>query len=187
MLAEKKHITYEEFLNLDNSIEELLEYIDGVVYYQASPSRIHQVVAINIATEFNMFFKNSACKPYIAPFDIILKNEKETYPRKVIPDISVICDTTGLNDQNYVGVPNLIVEILSPSNEAHDLITKMNLYQNFGVKEYWIVNPKIRTISIYKLNENGLYEQFAVYKNEEVLEAATFAELKLGLKDIFEF
>jgi Uma2 family endonuclease len=187
MLPEIRCITYDEFINLDNNTDELLEYIDGIVYNQASPSRIHQIVALNIATEFNLFFKNKACKPIIAPFDIILKNDKEGYPRKIIPDISVICDMNGLNDKNYMGIPALIVEILSPSNEAHDLVTKMNLYQKFGVNEYWIVNPKIKTISIYKLNESGFYEQFGVYKNEEILESATFNELKLSLKDIFEF
>jgi Uma2 family endonuclease len=113
MLPEIKYMTYDEFTNLDNNTDELLEYIDGIVYNQASPSRIHQIVAINIATEFNIFFRNKACKPFIAPFDIILKNDKEGYPRKVIPDISVICDRNGLNDKNYIGVPTLIVEILS--------------------------------------------------------------------------
>lgn len=187
MLPEMKYITYDEFLELDQNTDELLEYIDGIVYNQASPSRIHQIVAINLATEFNIFFRNKTCKPFIAPFDVILKNEKEEYPRKVIPDISVICDKTGLNDKNYIGVPTLIVEILSPANESHDLVTKMNLYQRFGVEEYWIVNPKIRTVSIYKLNEKCFYEQFGVYKNEEEFESAVFNELKINLKDIFEF
>lgn len=187
MLAEMKYITYDEFVNIDNNTDELLEYIDGIIYNQASPSREHQIVALNIATEFNVFFKKKTCKPFIAPFDIILKNEKEEYPRKVIPDISIICDKTGLNDKNYIGVPTLLVEILSPSNESHDLVTKMNLYQKFKVNEYWIVNPKIRTILIYKLNENGFYEQFGVYKNEEEFESATFKELKIDLKDVFEF
>ncbi|NMM63017.1 Uma2 family endonuclease [Clostridium sp. P21] len=186
MLTEPKHITYDEFINMDENTEELLEYIDGIVYNQASPSKIHQIVAINIATEFNIFFKNKSCKPFIAPFDIILKNEQTEYPRKVIPDISIICDKSGLNDKNYIGIPTLIVEILSPSNEAHDLVTKMNLYQRFGVKEYWIVNPKIKTTSLYSLNKKGLYEQFGVYKNEEEFESATFNGLKINLKDIFE-
>lgn len=55
MLAQVKYITYDEFINLDKNTDDLLEYIDGVVYNQASPSRMHQTVAINIATEFNLF------------------------------------------------------------------------------------------------------------------------------------
>lgn len=80
----------------------------------------------------------------------------------------------------------MIVEILSPSNESHDLVTKMNLYQRFGVNEYWIVNPKIKTVSIYKLNEVGLYEQFGVYKNAEEFCSATFNELEINLRNVFE-
>jgi Uma2 family endonuclease len=186
MLPESKNITYEEFVTIDKNCDDLLEYIDGFVYNQASPSKIHQIAALNLATEFNIFFKNKKCKPFIGPFDIILKNEKEEYPRKVIPDISVICDKTGLNDNNYIGVPTLIVEVLSPSNEAHDLVTKMNLYQRFGVKEYWIVNPKIKSVSVYKLNENGCYEQFGVYKNGEQFESAITEGLKINLNTIFE-
>ena len=185
-LPEIKHITYDEFVSIDKNTHELLEYIDGIVYNQASPSKTHQIVALNIATEFNIFFRNKECKPFIAPFDIVLKNEKEQYPKKVIPDISIICDKTGLSDVNYTGVPTLIVEILSPSNESHDLVTKMNLYQRFGVNEYWIVNPKIRSVSIYKINEESFYEQFGVYKNEEEFESATFKELKINLREIFE-
>jgi Uma2 family endonuclease len=186
MLPEVKHITYDEFVSIDKNTHELLEYIDGIVYNQASPSKTHQIVALNIATEFNIFFRNKSCKPFIAPFDIILKNEKEQYIKKVIPDISIICDKTGLSDVNYTGIPTLIVEILSPSNESHDLVTKMNLYQRFGVNEYWIVNPKIKSVSIYKINEEGFYEQFGVYKNGEEFEAATFGELKINLSEIFE-
>jgi Uma2 family endonuclease len=180
-----KYVTYEEFVSIDKNTDELLEYIDGIIYNQASPSQIHQAVALNLATEFNIFLKNKPCRPFIAPFDVILKDEKQEYPRKVIPDISIICDKTGLNASNYIGVPTLIVEILSPSNEAHDLVTKMNLYQQFKVKEYWIVNPKIKTISIYKINDEGFYEQFGVYKNEEQFQSATFEGLKISLAEIF--
>jgi Uncharacterized protein conserved in cyanobacteria len=186
LLPQVKYITYEEFKDIDERTDELLEYIDGRIYYQASPSQVHQTVALNLATEFNIFFKNKPCKPFIAPFDIILKHEKEEYTRKVIPDISIICDKTGLNSLNYAGVPTLIVEILSPSNESHDLVTKMNLYQKFKVKEYWIVNPKIKTISIYKINDDGLYEQFGVYKNKEKFKSAIFEELNIDLGEIFE-
>ena len=77
MLAEIKYITYDEFVDIDKNTDELLEYIDGVVYNQASPSKTHQIVALNIATEFNIFFKNKSCKPFIALFDIY--NSKVLY------------------------------------------------------------------------------------------------------------
>jgi Uma2 family endonuclease len=185
MLPKAKTVTYEEFLEIDRSSDEHLEYIDGIVYNQASPSTMHQKISVNFTAEFRNYFKNKQCDLFHAPFDVLLKNEKEEYSNKVIPDISVICDRNGLNDKNYVGVPTLIVEILSPSNQAHDLVTKMNLYQRFGVKEYWIVNPKFNSIQIYALNKESLYEQVGVFKNNEIASSCIFDDLKINLQDIF--
>lgn len=185
MLPKTKNITYEEFLKIDKDTEEHLEYIDGEIFYQASPSTLHQRVSVNLTSEFRSYFKGTQCELFHAPFDIQLKNDKEQHQNKVIPDISVICDKSGLNDKNYIGVPVLIVEILSPSNQSHDLITKMNLYQRYGVREYWIVNPKLASIQIYALNEENLYEQVGIYKNDEIVYANTFKELAINLKDVF--
>ena len=185
MLPQSNRYTYDEFFDLDKDSNELLEYIDGVIFNQASPSTMHQTVSINLSVEFKTYFKNKDCKVFHAPFDVILKNDKDQNTNKVIPDLSVICDKGGLNDKNYVGVPTLIVEILSPSNQSHDLITKMNLYQRFGVKEYWIVNPKLKFVQIYSLNEDGMYEQAGAFKGEDVIESNIFGDLKIVLKEIF--
>lgn len=88
-----------------------------------------------------------------------MKTEKIEGTKVVIPDLSIICDITGFTEARYVGVPNLIVEILSPSNQSHDLITKLHLYMNYGVEEYWIVNPMLHSITVYTLNDEGMYEQ----------------------------
>lgn len=78
----------------------------------------------------------------------------------VIPDLSVICDKSGFTESRYIGVPSLIVEILSPSNQSHDLITKLTLYMNAGINEYWIVNPMLHSVTVYSLNEERMYEQY---------------------------
>lgn len=185
MLPKAKKKTWEEFLELDKNSEEYFEYVDGEIYNHASPSTIHQKISVNLTAEFRNYFKNTQCDLFHAPFDVQLKNDQEEYSNKVIPDITVVCDKSGLNDENYIGVPTLIVEILNPSNQAHDLITKMNLYQRFGVKEYWIINPKFNSVQIYALNEEDLYEQVGVYKNEEIVSSSVFESLKINLQDIF--
>ncbi len=185
MLPETKNISYDEFLRMDKDSEDYLEYICGKVYCQASPSTAHQRVSVNLTTELNIFFKNKECEVFHAPFDIILKDEEKQSTNKVIPDITVICDKRGLNDNNYMGIPSLIIEILSPSNQSHDLITKMNLYQEFKVKEYWIVNPKLNSIQIYSLTDVGFYEQVGVYKNNETLDSKIFEDLKIELEKFF--
>lgn len=186
MLVNPNKITFEDFLSVEEKSEDYLEFIDGYIYSQASPSTSHQRISVNFTAEFRNYFKRKQCEVFHAPFDVKLKNSKEENISKVIPDIAVICDKTGLNDKNYIGVPTLIVEILSPSNQSHDFITKINLYQRFGVKEYWIVNPKLKSIQIYSLNEEGFYEQFGIYKNQEVAYSSVFEDLELNLKDIFD-
>src|SRR5699024_11388659 len=94
-----------------------------------------------------------------APVYVELSNENIRGVKVVIPDLSVICDKSGLDDQQYTGAATMIIEIISPSNHANDLITKLNLYMQYGVKEYWIVNPLLNTIMVYALNEKAEYEQ----------------------------
>lgn len=185
MLPKLNRMSFEEFLKIDENSDEYLEYIDGLIFNQASPSTLHQKVSVNFTAEFRNYFKHTQCEIFHAPFDVKLKNENEEYQNKVIPDLTVICDKSGLNEKNYAGVPSLIVEILSPSNQAHDLITKMNLYQRFGVKEYWIVNPKLYSVQIYALNNDNLYEQVGIYKNNEIAVSNIFTDLKIKLEDIF--
>lgn len=104
------------------------------------------------------FFQGKPCEVFSAPFDVELRRDEISENKVVIPDLSVICDENGLTEQTYVGVPTVIIEILSPSNQSHDLVTKLNLYMQYGVKEYWIVNPISDGILIYELNVNGEYE-----------------------------
>jgi Uma2 family endonuclease len=118
----------------------------------------------------------------LSPFDIILKNEKET--NRVQPDISVICDKSGFNELNYVGIPSLMIEVLSPSTMSKDFIKKMDLYMRFGVQEYWIVSPKNKEIQIFVLEE-GSYSEMISYKENDILESVLFNDLKINLKEIF--
>ncbi|MCX8002452.1 MAG: Uma2 family endonuclease, partial [Anoxybacillus mongoliensis] len=85
----------------------------------------------------------------------------------------------------YVGVPTLIVEILSRSNQAHDLVTKFNLYMEYGVKEYWIVNPMKQAVTVYALNEDGLYEQADIKVSIGIVQSVYFSDLFVDLEEIF--
>lgn len=183
----EKLYTYEEFLEIDSKTDKRLEYINGEIICQASPSTIHQTVSVNLTVEFKSYFKDRQCKVFHAPFDIVLKNDKIKHPRKVIPDISIICDKNGLNDKNYIGVPNLIVEILSPSNASYDEVIKLNLYMKFGVTEYWIVYPSKKKIVAY-VYDNSIksYKESKDFYIDDVIESEVFEGLKVNLKDIFE-
>jgi Uma2 family endonuclease len=185
MLPEKNKISFEEFLEIDINSEELMEFIDGDVYLQASPNTTHQRISRKLSTIFDIYFSGKECEPFTAPFDIILASELKKSKSKVIPDISVICDKSGLNDKNYVGVPNLIVEILSPSTAWIDISKKLELYQSFGVEEYWIISPKNGTVQVFNLNDEGFYDEPVIYYREDIASSLLFSDLTISLKEIF--
>jgi Uma2 family endonuclease len=184
MIPKAKTVNLEEFLQMDKESEDRLEYFDGEVVCLASPSVEHQRVLLNIAAEFRNYFKGKSCEVFISPLDVWLKNEERTAKVRVQPDLMVICDKTGLKENEYTGLPALIVEIISPSNQSHDRIKKYNTYMDFGVKEYWMVNPKLKTIEVYVL-EDDEYKQAAIYKGDDYAVSQIFKELGIVLKNVF--
>lgn len=185
MLPKENKLSFEEFLDIENRSDNPMEFIDGEIYLQASPSTIHQRVSRKLSTIFDMYFSDKECEPFVAPYDIILKSEKDILKNKVIPDLSVICDKSGLNEKNYIGSPALIVEILSPSTAWIDISKKLELYQRFGIEEYWVISPKNSNIQIFNLNEEGFYGEPIVYYKDDIAKSNLFGDLNVNLKEIF--
>ena len=184
MTPEKKIVSLEEFLEMDKENEHRLEYFDGEVVYLESPSVKHQQVLLNIAAEFRNYFRGKSCEIFISPLDVWLKNEEKTAKVKVQPDLIVITDKSGLKENAYEGVPALVIEIISTSNQTHDSIRKYSIYMEFGINEYWMVNPELKTVEVYTL-EKGEYKQAAIYKSDDCAVSQTFKELKIHLDEIF--
>lgn len=126
--------------------EEKIELIDGFLYDMSpSPLRIHQEISGELFAEIHSYIKknNGSCKVYSAPFDVQLSDDTV-----VVPDISVICDKNKLTKKGCTGAPDWIIEIVS-DNAVNDYVRKLNLYQIYGVKEYWIVDPKTKKVQVY--------------------------------------
>lgn len=150
-LAQAKIYTEEDYYNLPENVR--AELIDGLlVYNQAAPSRIHQTILGELHTVINNYLKSKGgpCRVYPAPFAVKLRKDRKNI---VEPDISVICDPEKLTDQGCSGAPDWIIEIISPNNSSHDYITKLNLYADAGVREYWIVDPDRKSIFVYYLEQ----------------------------------
>lgn len=177
-------VDFEEFLQMDKENEHRLEYFNGEVVYLESPSVEHQRVLLNIAAEFRNYFRGKPCEAFISPLDLWLINKEKALNVKVQPDLMVICDKAGLKENAYYGVPALIIEIISPSNKNHDRIRKYSTYMEFGINEYWMVNPELKTVEVYTL-EKGEYKQAAIYKSDDCAVSQTFKELKIHLDEIF--
>ena len=191
-ITEPQVITIDEYNKLRENSESRLEYIDGIVYMTPSPSTKHQRVSSRLHAKLFNFLEGKECEVFPAPFDIELrtadddKGDQTEKTKVVIPDLSVICDKMKLGENKYMGSPELIVEIISPSNQAHDLVKKLNLYMQCGVKEYWIVNPLLNTVQIYGLNEEGQYHQVEVLKETGIAHSEVLKGFSINLEELFK-
>jgi len=133
----------------------LAEVIDNTLYMLPTPTGKHQRISRLLTTQLDLFVtKNKLGEIFYAPFDVFLDESANA----IQPDILFIAKQNAsiLNDEGIVhGVPDLIIEILSPGNKKHDLITKKNLYEKFGVKEYWIVDPDTKKSMGYTLKDKS--------------------------------
>lgn len=184
-LAQNQFISPEEYFKLRENSDNLLEYIDGVTYMSPSPSTKHQRVSSRLQVKFGVFLEGNSCEVFSAPFDIELKKDNLEGTKIVIPDISIICDKSGFTEARYIGVPHIIIEILSPSNQSHDLITKLNLYMKYGVKEYWIVNPMLESVTVYTLNDSNMYEQYDMKTGKGEIKSKILEGFYVDLNYIF--
>lgn len=178
-MALPKTITYtmEDIYALPDG--ERAELINGRIYNMSPPSRIHQEILMGLsATLRDHILKNAGnCKVYPAPFAVFLGEDNKNY---VEPDISVICDRSKLTDKGCNGAPDFVIEIVSPSSRKMDYTTKNTLYSDFGVREYWIVDPSKERTTIYRYEEDvapmivpfsvpitvGIYQNLAITISE---------------------
>jgi Uma2 family endonuclease len=155
-----KTYTYADYYSW--RFEERLELIKGKIFKMSpAPGGNHQSISLNIAGALNYFLRNKSCKVYAAPYDVrLVRNEKSDKKVKTVvqPDVCVICDLSKVADQrSCLGAPDIVVEILSPGNNAKELKIKYNLYEEFGVKEYWLVYPDERSLIRYILNDESKF------------------------------
>lgn len=152
-LPQEKYYTVEEFYNLPDDIH--AELVNGQIVYMATPSRLHQDISHELDFAITSYIKSkgSNCRVYTAPFSVQLQAGDDTV---LEPDISIICDTDKLTSRGCTGAPDWIIEIVSPSNPGHDYITKLGLYHDAGVREYWIVDAQREYIHVYNLATGDL-------------------------------
>lgn len=149
-----KRYTYTDYLTW--RFKERVELFRGWVQKMSpAPSRRHQEVTNRINVSLFNYLDQKQCRVYVAPFDVVL--DRSGADTVVQPDVCVVCDPNKLTDQGCSGAPDLMVEVLSPGNSSKEKRDKFELYQENGVREYWIVSIQEETIYAYDLNEQGVY------------------------------
>ncbi len=180
-----KSYTYADYLTWQ--FDEMVEIIKGKIFKMSpAPSTKHQDISVNLTRELSVFLKKKPCKLFAAPFDVrFLKNiEDKTITTVTQPDLCVICDPAKIDERGCVGAPDFIIEILSPATKSKDIHEKFDLYQEFGVSEYWIVDPLSQIVDVFLLKD-GNYQLKGKYTNDDKIEVHTLPGLEIELNDIF--
>ena len=136
---------------------ERAELIDGQIYYMAPPNTNHQRLVNYLSTEINLYIRNNkgSCEVFPAPFAVCLNKNEKDY---VEPDISVICDPSKLDDKGCHGSPDWIIEIVSPGSKQMDYYKKLFKYCTAGVREYWVVDPDRKIVTVYSFEADTMIE-----------------------------
>ena len=172
--------------------DEMVELIGGKIYKMSpAPSSRHQGISGELFRQVSNFLLKKKCKVFSAPFDVRLpspsksKVDKEIYT-VVQPDLCVVCDPAKIDKRGCLGAPDWIIEILSRSTSSKDLNEKFDVYEEAGVKEYWVVYPQEQTISVYLLDENGLYRGLRKpFLRSDLISPSTLPGLSIDLSLVF--
>ena len=178
--------TYADYLKW--KFNERVELFKGRIFKMSpAPSSSHQQISLKVTRKLDNFFLNTTCSLYVAPFDVRLVKIK-TNDTKVLtvvqPDLCVICDIDKLDEKGCNGAPDLIVEILSPGNSKKEMGIKFDLYEENGVKEYWIVEAAEKSIFIYTL-QNEKFIGLKPLIEDDKMQSPLFPSLDFDVRDIF--
>jgi len=159
------------------------ELIDGVVYDMTPPpTSEHQSIVGNLFREISVYLKGKTCKAFPAPFGVWLDAEESG--NYVEPDITIICDPSKIHKKGCLGVPDMVVEVLSPSTALKDKRVKLKRYRLSGVREYWIVDPVYQVVEVFRLSEN-VFSEPQVYGKDENVRVGIFEDFEINLIDVF--
>lgn len=177
--------SYADYLSWNE--DERWEIIDGLPYMKAAPSRVHQEILMELSKQLAVYLTGKSCKIYPAPFCVRLDNVKNDSDVKnvVEPDITVVCDSSKLDERGCNGSPDMIIEILSPSSVKKDRFIKFNTYEKAGVREYWIVEPDEKLVSVFVLQPDGNYGRPNMYTQNDKISLSIFSDLEINLESVF--
>jgi len=178
-----KTYTYADYLKWQ--FDERVELIKGRLFKMSpAPKRVHQRIAIKLGKQLIPFFDEKGCEIYYAPFDVRFPKEHEEQVQTVVqPDISVICDKGKLDELGCNGAPDFIIEILSAGTSRKDYTEKYQLYEEHGVREYWIVNPE-GFVEVFVL-ESQKYANKGKFFSGDKIPSAIFPELEVDFGEVF--
>ena len=180
--------TYADYLTWQ--FEERVELIRGWISRMSpAPLVIHQRLSSKLNYQIENFLRNKKCEVFAAPFDVRLINKRKKVTDKSIntvvqPDLSIICDLAKLDEKGCIGAPDWVIEILSPGNTKKEMKEKFALYEENGVREYWIVFPEYFQIQVFDLI-NDKFVWRSNYIKEDLIPVGIFEGFEIDTNNLF--
>jgi len=176
--------TYADYKDWDLKPRERYEIIYGEAYVMSAPSTFHQAMLVELSRQFANFLLGKPCRVYPAPFDVRLFFEEDESDDTIVqPDITVICNKENRGKEGGHGAPDLVVEILSPSNTAIEMQRKFNLYHEAGVREYWVVDGEKMALTVYLFEGEKIISR--VYGEKDSVPVSVIDGLSIELEPVF--
>lgn len=172
-------------------LEEMVELIRGKIFRMSpAPNTRHQRIYSDL---YKIFLRAEDdignCSMWQAPTDVYLVHAGEDFmkTRNVVqPDIFIACDPTKIHEKGCFGAPDFVVEILSPSTSKKDASLKLELYREYGVREYWMISVEERMIFVYLLNESGEYVPQKPAVEGQEISPRDFPQIIVELTELFK-
>jgi Uma2 family endonuclease len=186
MIFESKQISVKKFRNLeyDENDRDFYELIDGIVFRKATPNPLHQSISMNLCLQLGDYLqKEKLGELFASPIDVFLDDFNAFQPDLVFISTE---NQHFITDDGIIGIPDLIIEIISPSSVLRDRIDKKNVCERLKVKEYWIIDPQNQEIEIYSV-QNDRYELLSgVTMFEGELKSNILEGISINLTELFE-
>jgi Uma2 family endonuclease len=181
-LEENQHFTYADYLEWEGP--ERYQLINGEAFMMSSPTVEHQAISMELSWRFRTFLEGKPCRVFAAPLDVRPFPEADREDDTVVqPDLLVVCDSAKLSRGSVDGPPDLVIEIVSPSNGQKELFLKFQVYLDAGVREYWVIEPEGKKVQVHVL-ENGHFISSA-YKQDDVIPVTILPPLSIDLKTLW--
>jgi Uma2 family endonuclease len=177
-----RRYTYADYLEWEGP--ERYQLINGEVFQMASPSVAHQALLMGLSSKFDNWLQGKPCKVFASPLDVRLFPKKDNSDNTVVqPDLLVVCDKDKLGKGSVNGAPDLIIEIVSPSNTHSEMFLKFHYYMKAEVREYWMIDPQEKKALVH-IYDNGHYVSTA-YDENGCISVTVLPGLNIVLEDLW--
>jgi Uma2 family endonuclease len=185
-----KRYTYADYLTWMDDVRR--ELYDGFIKLMTpAPSMKHQEISFNLSGILRYYLKQKECKGFAAPCDVRFPKNKRITDNKQIytvlqPDLFIVCDLSKIENNSCLGAPDFIIEIVSAKNSQRDTKDKFEIYQEHGVREYWIIHPNDETVNVFVLDENGKFQFKGIFSGDDKIPVNIFnGDLLVDLTEVF--